>query len=134
MKEWLMRRPTEFRSRTERQILAWLRQNTWGLSSSRALVNAEYQLRQGGRAAAGFLSDLAVAAAPLRARIDADTVARGLNEQTMSDDLDERLREAFRLLRSGGEVLFSDAPGYAALDKAAVRWADFLGAHGGEPF
>lgn len=46
----------------------------------------------------------------------------------------QHLREAFRLLRSGGEVLFSDAPRYAALDKAAVRWADFLGVHGGEPF
>lgn len=44
------------------------------------------------------------------------------------------LNEAFRLLRSGGEVLFSDAPRYAALDKAAVRWADYVGIHGGEPF
>lgn len=43
-------------------------------------------------------------------------------------------KEAFRLLRPGGEVLFSDAPRYAALDKAAVRWADYLGIHGGEPF
>jgi len=44
------------------------------------------------------------------------------------------LHEAFRLLRSGGEVLFSDAPRYAALDKVSVRWADYLGIHGGEPF
>lgn len=45
-----------------------------------------------------------------------------------------QLHEAFRLLRPGGEVLFSDAPRYAALDKASVRWADYLGIHGGEPF
>ncbi len=45
-----------------------------------------------------------------------------------------QLREAFRLLRPGGEVLFSDAPRYAALGKAAVRWYDYLAVHGGEPF
>ena len=33
-----------------------------------------------------------------------------------------------------GEVLFSDAPRYAALSKSEVRWADYLGVHGGEPF
>ena len=38
----------------------------------------------------------------------------------------KHLQEAFRLLRPGGEVLFSDAPRYAALDKAAVRWADYV--------
>ncbi len=46
----------------------------------------------------------------------------------------QHIREAFRLLRPGGEMLFSDAPRYAALDKAAVRWADYVGIHGGEPF
>jgi len=46
----------------------------------------------------------------------------------------KHLQEAYRLLRPGGEVLFSDAPRYAALDKAAVRWADYIGVHGGEPF
>ena len=44
------------------------------------------------------------------------------------------IQEAFRLLRPGGELLLSDAPRYAALDKAAVRWADYVGIHGGEPF
>jgi ubiquinone/menaquinone biosynthesis C-methylase UbiE len=46
----------------------------------------------------------------------------------------KHIQEAFRLLRPGGELLFSDAPRYAALDKAAVRWADYVGIHGGEPF
>ena len=46
----------------------------------------------------------------------------------------QHLREAFRLLRPGGEVLFSDAPRYAAIDKAAVRWYEYLAVHGGEPF
>ncbi|MFO1207439.1 MAG: methyltransferase domain-containing protein [Burkholderiales bacterium] len=44
------------------------------------------------------------------------------------------LKEAFRLLRPGGEVLFSDAPRYSALTKGAVRWYEYLGVHGGEPF
>jgi SAM-dependent methyltransferase len=45
-----------------------------------------------------------------------------------------QLREAFRLLRPGGDVLFADVTRYAALDKRAVRWADYGAVHGGEPF
>jgi SAM-dependent methyltransferase len=45
-----------------------------------------------------------------------------------------QLREAFRLLRPGGDVLFADVTRYAALDKRAVRWAEYGAVHGGEPF
>ena len=45
-----------------------------------------------------------------------------------------QLREAFRLLRPGGDVLFSDVTRYGALTKAGVRWADYQAVHGGEPF
>jgi SAM-dependent methyltransferase len=45
-----------------------------------------------------------------------------------------QLREAFRLLRPGGDVLFTDVTRYAALDKRGVRWADYQAVHGGEPF
>jgi len=45
-----------------------------------------------------------------------------------------QLREAFRLLRPGGELLFTDVTRYAVLDKRAVRWAEYNAVHGGEPF
>jgi SAM-dependent methyltransferase len=45
-----------------------------------------------------------------------------------------QLREAFRLLRPGGDVLFTDVTRYSALDKKAVFWAEYLAVHGGEPF
>jgi SAM-dependent methyltransferase len=45
-----------------------------------------------------------------------------------------QLREAFRLLRAGGELLFTDVTRYAVLDKRAVRWAEYNAVHGGEPF
>ncbi|NBX45547.1 MAG: class I SAM-dependent methyltransferase [Gammaproteobacteria bacterium] len=45
-----------------------------------------------------------------------------------------QLREAFRLLRPGGDVLFSDVTRYGVLNKASVRWADYQAVHGGEPF
>ncbi len=51
----------------------------------------EFQLRQGGRAAIAFLADLAVASSRLRPKIDAELLAKGLNQQTLADDLDERL-------------------------------------------
>ena len=52
----------------------------------------EFQLRQGGRAASDFLSDLAFMSAPLKEQVNADLVARGLDAASMPDDLDERLR------------------------------------------
>ena len=52
----------------------------------------EFQLRQGGRAACDFLSDLAFMSAPLKEKVNADLVARGLDAASMPDDLDERLR------------------------------------------
>ena len=45
-----------------------------------------------------------------------------------------QMREAFRLLRPGGELLFTDVTRYAVLDKRAVRWAEYSAVHGGEPF
>ena len=45
-----------------------------------------------------------------------------------------QLREAFRLLQPGGDVLFSDVSRYAVLDKKAVFWAEYGAVHGGEPF
>jgi len=45
-----------------------------------------------------------------------------------------QLREAYRLLRPGGDILFSDVTRYAALNKAGVRWAEYNAVHGGEPF
>lgn len=45
-----------------------------------------------------------------------------------------QMREAFRLLRPGGDLLFSDVTRYSALDKKAVRWAEYNAVHGGEPF
>ena len=53
----------------------------------------DFQLRQQGRAATAYLSDLAVAGAKLRARVDAEIAARGLDQATLADDLDERLRQ-----------------------------------------
>lgn len=51
----------------------------------------EFNLKQRGRASMHFLSDLAVATGPLKAKIDADLLARGLDESSLADDLDERM-------------------------------------------
>ena len=45
-----------------------------------------------------------------------------------------QLAEAYRLLRPGGELLFTDVTRYSALDKRGVRWAEYNAVHGGEPF
>jgi SAM-dependent methyltransferase len=45
-----------------------------------------------------------------------------------------QMREAFRLLRPGGDLLFTDVTQYSAMDKAAQRWAEYGAVHGGEPF
>ncbi len=45
-----------------------------------------------------------------------------------------QMAEAFRLLRPGGDLLFTDVSRYAALDKRGVRWAEYNAVNGGEPF
>jgi len=59
----------------------------------------DFQLRQQGRAATAYMSDLAVAAARLRGKVDAELAARGLDEKTLADDLDERLRQVDSALK-----------------------------------
>ncbi|MCP5327752.1 MAG: class I SAM-dependent methyltransferase [Sinobacteraceae bacterium] len=58
----------------------------------------DFQLRQQGRAAMAFMSELAAAGARLRTRVDADLAARGLDARTLADDLDQRLREVDAVL------------------------------------
>jgi len=43
-------------------------------------------------------------------------------------------REAFRVLRPGGDILFIDVTRYADMDKLAVWRADYGAVYGGEPF
>lgn len=45
-----------------------------------------------------------------------------------------QLREAFRLLRPGGDLLFTDVTRYSALDKLGVFWAEYQAINGGEPW
>jgi SAM-dependent methyltransferase len=45
-----------------------------------------------------------------------------------------QMREAFRLLRPGGDMIFCDVTRYAALDKLGVFWAEYTAVNGGEPF
>jgi SAM-dependent methyltransferase len=45
-----------------------------------------------------------------------------------------QMREAFRLLRPGGDMLFTDVTRYSALDKLGVFWAEYTAVNGGEPF
>lgn len=44
------------------------------------------------------------------------------------------MREAFRILRPGGDLLFTDVTRYAALDRAGEFWAEYTAINGGEPF
>jgi SAM-dependent methyltransferase len=67
----------------------------------------DFELRQRGRASMHFLADLAVATARFKPRIDADVVAHGLDESTLADDLDERLRQV--------DAALADSPAAAAL-------------------
>lgn len=45
-----------------------------------------------------------------------------------------QLREAYRLLRPGGDVLFTDVTRYAALDRTGQFWAEYSAVNGGEPY
>ena len=67
----------------------------------------EFDLKQRGRASMHFLSDIAVATGPLRKQVDADLLARGLDESTLADDLDERLLQV--------DAALADSPAAAAL-------------------
>ena len=67
----------------------------------------EFQLKQRGRASLHFLSDLAVSTSRFKSRIDADIKAAGLDESTMADDLDDRLRQV--------DAALAESPAAAAL-------------------
>jgi SAM-dependent methyltransferase len=45
-----------------------------------------------------------------------------------------QMREAFRLLEPGGDLLFTDVTRYAAMDKLGVFWAEYSAINGGEPW
>jgi SAM-dependent methyltransferase len=45
-----------------------------------------------------------------------------------------QMREAFRVLRAGGDLLFTDVTRYAKLDRLGVFWAEYMALNGGEPF
>ena len=45
-----------------------------------------------------------------------------------------QMREAFRLLEPGGDMLFTDVTRYSALDKLGVFWAEYTAVNGGEPW
>ena len=70
----------------------------------------EFQLKQRGRASLHFLSDLAVSTSRFKSRIDADIKAAGLDESTMADDLDDRLRQV--------DAALAESPAAAALAAA----------------
>lgn len=44
------------------------------------------------------------------------------------------LREGFRVLQSGGDILFADVAPYTELDKKAAWRTDYMARYGGEPF
>ena len=50
------------------------------------------------------------------------------------DVIADILREGFRTLKSGGDLLFGDVAPYSALDKTAAWRTDFLARYGGEPY
>lgn len=69
----------------------------------------EYQLVQHGRAALEFIAELGSRAARLRPRIQSEMQVRGLNEQTLADDLDARLTQVDEAMR--------DSPAFAAMSR-----------------
>ena len=50
------------------------------------------------------------------------------------DVIGDILRESFRLLRSGGDLLFGDVAPYSAMSKLNAWRTDYLAKFGGEPF
>lgn len=48
--------------------------------------------------------------------------------------IEDILREGFRVLESGGDLLFGDVAPYSALSKTAAWRTDFMAKYGGEPF
>ena len=51
-----------------------------------------------------------------------------------ADAITASIREAYRLLKPGGQMLMSDVTPFAAQDKLSVWRADWLALHGGEPY
>lgn len=52
-----------------------------------------FELRQRGRSSMHFVADLAIAAARLKPRIDAEIAAQGLDESSLAEELDTRLQQ-----------------------------------------
>jgi SAM-dependent methyltransferase len=50
------------------------------------------------------------------------------------DVIAEILRESFRVLRSGGDLLFGDVAPYSAMNKLNAWRTDYMAKYGGEPF
>ncbi len=50
------------------------------------------------------------------------------------DVIADILKEGFRVLESGGDLLFGDVAPYSALDKTAAWRTDFMARYGGEPY
>ncbi|MSR00315.1 MAG: class I SAM-dependent methyltransferase [Gammaproteobacteria bacterium] len=86
----------------------------------------DFQLKQHGRAAIHFLADLGVATGKLRAKVDAEILAHGLNEQTLAVDLDERLRQVDEALATSSAAAAMAVLGeYSGVNHGRVAAAAF---------